>query len=196
MKSSHLPLLFLLFGLMLSLYTLRITSKPPLHTWPAAALLAGREMSSLAHRIGILRVAWSTAMLCLLLLGFTYRNYHMMPDKRDRVALYSMAARDTALALRETSLDPNQLRHLDTPVTFQMHLGTHHIWADPKALLRALAETDEAMLIAVENPERFPDLFGEHAKISSREVHRWPLAPEPPFVRIFSLRRATAASSF
>lgn len=164
--------------------------------WPAAALLAGREMSRLAHHIGNLRAAWCTALACVFLLGLTYLNYHQMPDKRDRITRYSMTARDAALALRKTSLDPQRLQHLDTPVSFQMHLETHHRWVEPKALLKALAETDGEMLIAVENHERFAELFNEHSMLISREVFRWPVAAENPFISIFSLRRAPEAFSY
>ncbi len=55
-----------------------------------------------------------------------------------------------------------RLRHLDTPATLQIKLGTFNVWIGESEALRQLSGT-EPVLLAVEAPGKFPRLFGAEA---------------------------------
>jgi hypothetical protein len=64
------------------------------------------------------------------------------------------------------------LRHLDTPVTLQLGLGTFRTWIGEEEALR-LANGTAPVLLAVESPEDFPQLFGPGGP-ALREAFSWP----------------------
>ena len=152
--------------------------------WPAAALLAGREMGLLLARIGR---AWSGAVLAGLtffFLGATWWTYHARATEQSEEVRYTVAAERAALALAASGLDARSIHHLDTPVTLQLGLGTFNIWIDEQAALR-LARGTEPVLLAVSSAEQFPRLFGPQGP-PLREVFRWPSeAGGKPALQVF-----------
>lgn len=152
--------------------------------WPAAALLAGREMGLLLARIGR---AWSGAVLAGLtffFLGATWWTYHAKAEGKSEEVRYTVAAERAALALLASGLDVSGIHHLDTPVTLQLGLGTFNIWIKEQEALR-LASGPEPVLLAVETPGQFPRLFGPQGP-PWREVFRWPSeASGKPALQVF-----------
>ena len=152
--------------------------------WPAAALLAGREMSLLLERIGR---AWSGAVLAGLtffFLGATWWTYHARTEGKSEEVRYTVAAERAALALAASGLDARSIHHLDTPVTLQLGLGTFNIWIKEQEALR-LASGPEPVLLAVETPGQFPRLFSPQGP-PLREVFRWPSeASGKPTLQVF-----------
>jgi 4-amino-4-deoxy-L-arabinose transferase-like glycosyltransferase len=140
--------------------------------WPAAALLAGREMALLAERIGGRWVGAVLAGLTLFLLGAGYWTYHLKADEQSEEVRYTVEAERAARALAASGLDVQQLHHLDTPVTLQLGLGTFRTWINEDEALR-LANGAVPALLAVESPGDFPRLFGANGP-ALREVFRWP----------------------
>lgn len=140
--------------------------------WPAAALLAGREMARLAGRVGR---AWTGAVLAgltLFFFGATGWIYHSRAERQSEEVRYTAAAQGAARALAASGLDVGRLQHLDTPVSLQLGLGTARVWIGEEEALR-LARGPQPVLLAVESPEDFPRLFGANGPVL-REVFRWP----------------------
>lgn len=130
--------------------------------WPAAALLAGREMARLAERTGTRAFVAVTALLCALLFATVYLNYHASFGKREARTEHVEMIRKAALAFRNTGIDPERLHHVDTSVTFQMHLGTHRRWLDAQAWQNLKEGHDgKEFLLAFE--ETYPEELGLHA---------------------------------
>ncbi|MCQ3925477.1 MAG: hypothetical protein DPW12_15145 [Rhodocyclaceae bacterium] len=140
--------------------------------WPAAALLAGREMAPLATRIGGRLTAAVLAGLTLFFLAGTWWTYHDKAARDSEEVRYTVAAEQAAHALAASGLDVKRIHHLDTPVTLQLGLDTFRVWIDEAEALR-LAKGSEPVLLAVESPEDFPRLFGPGGP-ALREVFRWP----------------------
>ena len=140
--------------------------------WPAAALLAGRELARLTVRIGGRWMAAALAGLTLFFLGAGYWTYHLKADEQSEEVRYTVEAERAARALAARGLDVQQLHHLDTPVTLQLGLGTFRTWINEDEALR-LANGAVPALLAVESPEDFPRLFGANGPVL-REVFRWP----------------------
>lgn len=140
--------------------------------WPAAALLAGREMAILSERIGGRLTGAVLAGLTLFFLAGTWWAYHGKAARGSEEVRYTVAAERAARALAASGLDVRRIHHLDTPVTLQLGLGTFRIWIDEAEALR-LARGTEPVLLAVESPEDFPRLFGPGGP-ALREVFRWP----------------------
>lgn len=140
--------------------------------WPAAALLAGREMAALSERIGVRLSGAVIAGLTFLFLGATWWTYHLKAERQSEEVRYTMGAERAARALAASGLDVRRIRHLDTPVTLQLELGTFNVWIAEEEALR-LAGGDAPVLLAVEAPGDFPRLFGAGGP-SLREVFRWP----------------------
>lgn len=126
--------------------------------WPAAALLAGRELAHLANRAGIRLTGAVLSGLTLFFLGATWWLYH---DKaiHDKGVRFTLAAQEAGRALAASGLDRHRLYHLDTPVTLQLELGTFRPRISEDEALR-LAQGTDAALLAVKSPENFPRLFG------------------------------------
>ena len=140
--------------------------------WPAAALLAGREMARLAERLGR---RWTVAVLAgltLFFLGGAWWIYHDKAARDSEEVRYTVAAEHAARALAASGLDVKQIYHLDTPVTLQLGLGTFRTWIGETEALR-LANGPEPVLLAVESPEDFPRLLGPGGP-ALREVFSWP----------------------
>lgn len=140
--------------------------------WPAAALLAGREMALLGERIGKKWTGAVLAGLTFLFLGTAWWTYHARAEKGDAEVRYTVEAERAARALVASGLDVKKIHHLDTPVTLQLGLGTFNIWVGEQEALR-LASRREPALLAVESPKDFPWLFGAQGP-PLREVFRWP----------------------
>lgn len=140
--------------------------------WPAAALLAGREMALLAGRVGGRPTAAVLAGLTFFFIAGTWWTYHDKAARNSEEVRYTVEAERAARALAASGLDVKQLHHLDTPVTLQLGLGTFRTWISEGEALR-LANGAAPVLLAVESPENFPRLFGANAP-ALREVFRWP----------------------
>jgi len=140
--------------------------------WPAAALLAGRELALLAERIGGRPMAAVLGGLTLFFLAGTWWTYHDKAARDSEEVRYTVAAERAARALAASGLDVKQLRHLDTPVTLQLGLGTFRTWIGEEEALR-LANGTAPVLLAVESPEDFPRLFGAGGP-ALKEVFSWP----------------------
>lgn len=161
--------------------------------WPAAALLAGREMARLAERVGRRRFAGALAVVCGLLLASVYINYHSTFGKREERTEYAADVYRAAQALRDSDLDVRQLLHVDTPVTLQMYLGTNrrHLSAEERRLLR-----DEppaaAFLLAVERSGP-AELGLEAPAFEVEQVFAWAAEPEAEaLLRVYRVRAAAA----
>lgn len=128
--------------------------------WPAAALLAGRELARLGDRLGRRRFAVLTTVVAVLIVGgiawntLGARKGHASKEER-----YTQQAVKNARALSKSGLDVTRLSHLDTPVTLQLHLHTVNAWIDEDEALTRL-RSGEPVLLAVETPKDFPRLFG------------------------------------
>ncbi len=140
--------------------------------WPAAALLAGRELAGLAERHGRRPMAAVLAGLTLFFLAGAWWTYHVKAARDSEEVRYTVAAERTARALAASGLDVKHLRHLDTPVTLQLGLGTFRTWIGEEEALR-LANGTAPVLLAVESPEDFPQLFGPGGP-ALREAFSWP----------------------
>ncbi|MBE7459356.1 MAG: glycosyltransferase family 39 protein [Zoogloeaceae bacterium] len=139
--------------------------------WPAAALLAGREMARLAERIGRPLAGAVLAALTFIILAGNGWIYHGAAMRESEEVRYTVAAQRAARALSASGLDVRRLHHLDTPVTLQLGLGTFRPWIGEDEALR-LAAGSEPALLAVEAPEDFPRLFGP-AGPALNEKFRW-----------------------
>ncbi len=140
--------------------------------WPAAALLAGREMARLADRLGGRLMGAVLAGLTFLFLGAAWWTYHLKAERQSEEVRYTVEAQRAARALAASGLDVQRIHHLDTPVTLQLELGTFRPWIGEEEALR-LADGDAPQLLAVESPGDFPRLFGPDGP-PLREVFRWP----------------------
>ena len=151
--------------------------------WPGAALLAGREMARLAGRAGRRATAAMVAGLTFLFLGGAWWQYHSKAMRQNEEVRYTLAAEQAARTLAASGLDARKIRHLDTPVTLQLGLGTFNVWIGEEEALR-LANEHGPVLLAVESPERFPRLFGSGGPVM-KEMFRWPRDDGKPAVRVF-----------
>lgn len=140
--------------------------------WPAAALLAGREMARLTERIGGRLMGAVLAGLTLFFLAGTWWNYHDRAARDSEEVRYTVGAERAARALAASGLDVKRIHHLDTPVTLQLELGTFHTWIGEEEALR-LANGAAPVLLAVESPRNFPRLFAADGP-ALQEVFRWP----------------------
>ena len=140
--------------------------------WPAAALLAGREMGRTADRLGRLVTAAVLAGLTFFFLGGAWWNYHAGAAERSEEVRYTLGAESAARALSASGLEAKAILHLDTPVTLQLGLGTFRPWISETEALR-FAAGQQPVLLAVESPGQFPRLFGPGGP-PMREVFRWP----------------------
>lgn len=140
--------------------------------WPAAALLAGREMARFGERLGMRRFTMAALIVIVLIVGAIAWNTKSMskghPSKEVR---YTLQAEAAARALAHSGIDVKRLQHLDTPATVQLKLGTFNVWIGADEALRR-ARGPEPLLLAVESPEDFPQLFG---------------AAAPPLHRVFDV---------
>ena len=139
--------------------------------WPAAALIAGREMARFAGRIGTRWTAAGVAGLVAFFLGGAYWTYHPKAERNSEVR-YTREVAQAAQALAASGLDVKRLQHLDTPVTLQLALGTFRTWIREEEALR-LAAGPQPLLLAVEKKKDFPRLFGPGGP-PLKEVFHWP----------------------
>ena len=128
--------------------------------WPAAALLAGRELARLGTRLGLRRFAVLTTTVAVLIIGAIAwntlgpRQGHASKEER-----YTLQAVRNAHALLASGLDVATILHLDTPTTLQLTLRTFNTWIEEEDAL-ALLRTGEPVLLAVEDQKDYPKLFG------------------------------------
>ncbi len=161
--------------------------------WPAAALLAGREMARLTDRIGGRLMGAVLAGLTFLFLGGAWWTYHLKAERQSEEVRYTVEAQRAARALAASGLDVKGMHHLDTPVTLQLELGTFRTWIGEAEALR-LAGGNAPLLLAVESPGDFPRLFGPNGP-PMREVFRWPSGEgAKAAVKVFSNDRAPASA--
>lgn len=107
------------------------------------------------------------------------------------IAYQATGGRAAALELAAAELDPQEIYHLDTSTTFQMHLGTFRPWITPETAERVMRENPR-ILLAVEDRSAYPELFAEEG-ISREEVFRWsPDADAEPLVRVYALSKESA----
>jgi 4-amino-4-deoxy-L-arabinose transferase-like glycosyltransferase len=153
--------------------------------WPAAALLAGREMARAAGRIGTRTTVAVLAGLTFFFLGGAGWSYHSKAMWQNEEVRYTLAAEGAARALAASGIDVQAIRHLDTPVTLQLGLGTFSTWIGEAEALR-LAAGAQPLLLAVESPAQFPRLFGAQGP-PMREVFRWPAESDggKPALQVF-----------
>ncbi len=153
--------------------------------WPAGALLAGREGDRLYSKIGPGKLAWGATVVSLLLLVGAWLNYHPVGGRNLKSSAYSETVRQAAVAFRATGIDPKRLHYMDTPTTFQYHLGTAKRWEEPAAILADRPGHDR-MLVATGGEVIEPATF---AMADVSEVFRWPVDHgEEPVVRVYELR--------
>ncbi len=159
--------------------------------WPAAALVAGREMARLADGIGRARTSAVLAGLTFFFLAGAWWSYHPKAEKESEEVRYTAAAKEAAHALAASGLDAQRLHHLDTPVTLQLGLGTFRTWIGEGEAVRLMGGDAPAWL-AVESPQHHPRLFGTGGP-AMREVFRWPSAKDDAkaAVRVFANAAAT-----
>lgn len=141
--------------------------------WPACALLAGRELARFAERLGWIRFRWAFFATCLLLVGGVYLTYHLPWGKRADKSYYTEQVRAAAAALDASDVDPLQLYHLDTPVTFQMHLHTYRPWMEPSTIERLVSTIDEPIYIAT-GERSLDDVNIDLSNVTVERVFRWP----------------------
>ncbi len=153
--------------------------------WPAAALLAGREMARLANWRGRRTFVAVMAVVAIALLGLVYWGYHPKAMKSKEIR-YCVEADRAGRELASSDIDPQRVWHLDTPVAVQMHLGVYRPWIKEEEALRLFAGT-EPVFLAVSSPEGYPALFGAAAS-PLQEIFRWPTADlsQKPLLRVFS----------
>jgi hypothetical protein len=108
----------------------------------------------------------------LFFLAGAWWTYHVKAARDSEEVRYTVAAERAARALAGSGLEVKHLRHLDTPVTLQLGLGTFRTWIGEEEALR-LANGTAPVLLAVESPEDFPRLFGAGGP-ALKEVFRWP----------------------
>lgn len=163
--------LWIVVGLLLFSFGAHFRADLLLPLWPAAAMLAGREMAHLGRRYGQRKIAVSMALLAVLLVGLVYWSYHPKA-MRSKEIQYSVAADQAGRALAERDIDANAILHLDTPPLVMMHLGVYRPWvAEAEILTRVRNNTP--VCIAVTDPARFPKLF-EPQTPSLHRLFRWP----------------------
>jgi hypothetical protein len=143
-------------------------------------------MARAAGRIGTRTTVAVLAGLTFFFLGGAGWSYHAKAMRQNEEVRYTLAAQDAAHALRKSGLELKRLRHLDTPVTLQLELGAFHVWLKEEDALR-LAEGREAVLLAVESPRSYPQLFGSQGP-RLKEVFRWPAgaAEDKVAVRVYA----------
>lgn len=150
---------WLVVGLLIFALAAHFRADLLLPLWPAAALLAGRELARLAARIGLRRFVVGMTALAVLLVGAISWNYLVKDARHSKEVRYTLQAEAAAQALMRSGIDVRRLRHLDTPATLQLKLGTFNVWINETEAL-ALARGTEPLLLAVEAPADYPQLFG------------------------------------
>jgi len=161
--------------------------------WPAAALLAGREMGRFAGRIGVRLSAALLAGLAAYFIGATYWVYQVKAE-RNAMVRYTLETARAAQALSASGLDLAGLQHLDTPVTLQLALGTFRTWRKEADVLGQLRR-GEPLLLAVETTKDYPRLFGAGGP-PLETVFRWPPDPaRPASLQVFRSPPATPAAA-
>lgn len=126
--------------------------------WPAAALLAGREMARLGMRLRTTGFAVATALGIGIMMAALVWNYLGKEARFSKEVRYTLRAEATAEAVRASGLDVKALRHLDTPVTLQMKLGTFSPWITEQEA-SDLAQGTAPLLLAVEDPQDYSRLL-------------------------------------
>lgn len=161
--------------------------------WAPAALLAGREMATLARRIGVRRFALAAVLSGCLLFFVAFDNYHARIQGPNDRNLYSENVRAAARSLRDSGLDARQLLHVDTPVTLQMYLGTHRHWLTREELDELRQQPPPAgFLLAVEAAD--PLLLGfTDDRFSHRLVFSSSISEEAtPLLRVYHVQPLVA----
>ena len=119
---------------------------------PAAALMAGRELSRFTARLRTPHAASIVyGMMALGLIGFTV--YFLGPRRQHRMARQTIAVRDLAREIERVGGEEFPLTHVDGPTGLQAYLNTYR---PPVTLERAAAllRGKEAAFVAVNNLKR------------------------------------------
>lgn len=174
----------ILVGLLIFSLAAHFRSDLILPLWPAAALLAGRELAALARRIGWRRFGGVAAAAAAALFVVTHVTYHPKKGPRARMIQLTTDVHDAAVAFKATGLDPASIEHLDTKVTFQMHLGTSRQWLQGDEL-EAFRNRPGRRWLATEEADA-AEILRVPAK-NVTEVFRWPPVSErsKSIIRVF-----------
>jgi len=164
---------WLLFGLLLFTSVRHQRPDHLLPLWPAATLLAGREIARLRERFGEpLLLSTTAATIVAFFSVFSYGAFHPRGEHGKRIAIEPQIER-AAVALAATGIDVGRLQHFDTPVTLQMYLRTNNRWKTAEELERHLAESTGPVDVAFHRAaittlpfiDRYPD---------TTRIFRWP----------------------
>jgi hypothetical protein len=93
---------------------------------------------------------------CALLIVLFGLYYHLMPSRRSEIAEQTADVRKASEAFLESGLPAGELTHFNTPVTFQMHLGTYRSWTGIEKINRSI-QRGETPLIAVMESDAAPE---------------------------------------
>lgn len=156
--------------------------------WPAAALLAGRELARLGERFGRARIASALALVGTLLLGVLFLRTHQIWGEGGENTRYAEEVKQAAAALAASGIDTGKLYHVDTPATLQMYLHTFRPWVKPGELEQALSSTTGPLDIAL-GPSNFDDLGLAGRYPLSKQIFRWPAdVAAKPVIHIYRIR--------
>ena len=128
--------------------------------WPAAALLAGREMARLLQYCKPALQSGLIAAGVIVMIGAMAWNNLGKEARFSKEVRYTLRAEAAAQALQASGIDVRQLRHLDTSTVLQLKLGTFNVWIS-EAEAVALAQSATPVLLAVEDPQDYPRLFSD-----------------------------------
>jgi 4-amino-4-deoxy-L-arabinose transferase-like glycosyltransferase len=138
---------------------------------PAAALLAGREMSRLTEQWKPASIRWATVAGAAVAVALVFANFHLLPPKRAKIAALSSEVKELALTLGDWLEDGFELLHVDTPVTLQMYLQQYTPRISFAEAVEKLHSADP-ILIAVMNVAELERHFEE---TSVFDLFEWPL---------------------
>jgi len=142
--------------------------------WPAAALLAGREMirfRTRSEKPALLNGFFVSACAVMLLIFFW--NYHRPLERREKSVTQSVEAFQAGNALKQSGLPVEELVHLNTPVTLQLGWGTFCQWTEPAKLVERL-ENGEVLQVVVADPEQHEAFLQILSGCKAEPVFRWP----------------------
>lgn len=158
--------------------------------WPAAALLAGRELFFWQQRFQFRqRSKVGLLFLVIVIMGpILYLTYHQPPKQRAKVTNYSESIQGAAQSLLASNLPLSELQHINTPVTLQLALKTKQKWQSPEAIAAKL-QAEKSLLIIL-NLQREANFFATLGLgVQAQEVWRWPstTADSSPWLAAYQL---------
>lgn len=157
--------------------------------FPAAALLAARELAWWLRGWSTPRLFKTAAVFAACVLAFLVLYHHVLQGRSTRVQA-TLGMRDVAAQVRGTLGEQFPLVHVETPFALQFWLNTAHRLVKPERAADLLRGA-EPVVVAVGD---FPELenFLSTNRPVLHELARWP-AKEPTLVRVISNRPFTNA---